>query len=231
MSAKQVGALTKAWYQWKALRLPWRRQFLVGLDLQGNTYWEFRERGSSLPSASTPSNHRWRRIVRYPRSTQYSDVRVPPHWHQWLRHQREHAPSLAEQRSDLTRQAAIRQLAAEADARWEAKPSLVDAPGGARGQPVPLLRSEGREKGGLKGEEGPAAVVQGQEGRPTYESAEVEKQENKKKEKEQKDKEKEKEKENQNPWKRADMGGPSETWQPQAWNPTPTARGNGNRKR
>lgn len=29
--AKQPGAIKQAWYKWKALRLPWRKKWLVGM--------------------------------------------------------------------------------------------------------------------------------------------------------------------------------------------------------
>ncbi|KLO80071.1 uncharacterized protein LW93_7517 [Fusarium fujikuroi] len=126
MATNQIGPVARAWYRWKALRLPWRKRFLVGYDLQGNTYWEFRlTRGAE-------SNERWRRIVKYPRSTHYSSVKVSPQWHQWLRHTREDPPSIEEQHSDVLRQVRMQKLAAEADARWEAKPRVMDAPQAAR---------------------------------------------------------------------------------------------------
>ncbi|PHH79740.1 hypothetical protein CDD82_2197 [Ophiocordyceps australis] len=126
MSPKRAGLLTHAWYRWKALRLPWRKRFYVGQDINGNTFWEFRL--TTRGDASGPNMERWRRVVDYPRSTPYSDVKVSPLWHQWLRHCRDEPPSLAEQHQDLVRQHHIKLLAADADARWEAKPRLVDAP-------------------------------------------------------------------------------------------------------
>ncbi|KAG6004770.1 hypothetical protein E4U21_000800 [Claviceps maximensis] len=116
--APTPGLLTRAYYNWKALRLPWRKRFFIGHDLQGNTYWEFK---------LTSSETRLRRIVNYPRSTHLSQVQVSPLWHQWLRHMRAEAPSLDEQRGDLVRRDRTRILAAEADARWEAKPRVMTA--------------------------------------------------------------------------------------------------------
>jgi NADH dehydrogenase [ubiquinone] 1 alpha subcomplex assembly factor 2 len=49
-------------------------------------------------------------------------------WHQWLRHVREHPPSIEEQQQDLVRQAQIKQLARLADERWASKPSFLDKP-------------------------------------------------------------------------------------------------------
>lgn len=49
-------------------------------------------------------------------------------WHQWLRHTRRDPPSLDEQKGDVVRQEQMKYLAAEADARWEAKPRVMEAP-------------------------------------------------------------------------------------------------------
>ncbi|KAI0480150.1 hypothetical protein GGR56DRAFT_255558 [Xylariaceae sp. FL0804] len=147
MPVNQIGPIRQAWYKWKALRLPWRKRFLVGLDLSGNTYWEFRlVRPPRDANPVHPGNGRdaedarWRRIVQYPRSAHLSDVAVPPAWHQWLRHRRAAPPSLAEQRADVARRDRARALAAEADARWEAKPSLLDRP------PPPPSTTDTKEK-------------------------------------------------------------------------------------
>lgn len=134
---------------------------------------------------------RWRRIVHYPRSTHYSSVKVSPQWHQWLRYTRDDPPSFSEQQGDVVRQARMKQLAAEADARWDAKPRVMDAPGGATGQPVPAL-----DTGGVK--------------------AEAKKQEQKTQGEEETDK--------KDPWAKARAQGPGESWQPEAWSPTPAKK-------
>lgn len=79
-----------------------------------------------------------RRIVQYPPSTQYSEVtsKITPAWHQWLRHIREAPPSLTEQAQDLTRQSQLKVLAAQADARWNAKESFLDSPKMQQTQPI-----------------------------------------------------------------------------------------------
>ncbi|GAB1320195.1 hypothetical protein MFIFM68171_10405 [Madurella fahalii] len=263
MSQKPISPLLQAWYKWKMLRLPWRRQFLVGLDLHGNTYWEFLDRGSSLPpstsgtptsstaapTASPPSPVRWRRIVRYPRGTHNDAVNVSPAWHQWLRHTRATPPSLAEQRADVARQERIKVLAAQADARWEAKPRLVgrDTQGSgakaALGVREPMTATEG----------GPGAVtareVKEKEKEKMATGAEKEKtgstmagvvadeaaltdgevvnqREDTWKRMQEEASAKEKASKGTggigaaDPWKKAARGGPSETWQPQAWDPS-----------
>ncbi|KAH7252089.1 hypothetical protein BKA59DRAFT_473683 [Fusarium tricinctum] len=190
MATNQVGPIARAWYKWKALRLPWRKRFLMGFDLQGNTYWEFRlTRGAE-------SNERWRRIVKYPRSAHYSSVKVSPQWHQWLRHTREDPPSVDEQRGDIMRRVRMQQLAAEADARWEAKPRMMDAPQAA---PAPLLSSvkaSPLQHDAGKGEQTDTTAMKVKD--------KVEKQDD--------------------PWAKAKANGPGETWQPAAWSPTATKK-------
>ncbi|KAI1769980.1 hypothetical protein F4818DRAFT_280331 [Hypoxylon cercidicola] len=209
MPTKQISPIQQAWYQWKALRLPWRKRFLVGLDLQGNTYWEFRlTRGD--PESSPDA--RYRRIVKYPRSTHYSEVKVPPQWHQWLRYQRRSAPSLTEQAEDVTRQARMKVLAAEADARWEAKPGYLDpppaeAPGRSeRAQPVPPLdtgRAQPQERAARESPT-PDERQATEAPRQTSSPAAAE--------------------EKYDPWKRAAPSAPGETWQPEAWTPPPARK-------
>lgn len=200
MPPKQISHLLQTWYKWKALRLPWRKRFLVGLDLQGNTYWEFRDVRGDPADPTT----RWRRIVQYPRDTHYGEVKVPPQWHQWLRHTREAPPSIPEQHAEVRRQLQMKVLAAEADARWAAKPSLLDA-GGAPGQaglgqPEPALGGGGMTREGGNREGAGAGSVPREETRrdPVAAAEDAGK---------------------KDPWGQSRRGGPSEDWQPQAWSP------------
>ncbi|KAI1815979.1 hypothetical protein GGS20DRAFT_540362 [Poronia punctata] len=189
MSGKPTTTFQKIWLQWKSLRLPWRKRFLAGTDLQGNTYWEFNQARGDGPQPVM------RRIVHYPRSTPYSEVKVPPAWHQWLRYQRPAPPSIQEQTAEAMRQERIKVLAAEADARWEAKASLLDKPEPTPKQPAMI--------------QGDAAQEEQQQ-----QQADV------KKDRQAKTKTKTKD----DPWKKADRSGPGESWQPEAWNPTPSKR-------
>ncbi|KAF4339244.1 hypothetical protein FBEOM_6836 [Fusarium beomiforme] len=187
MATNQIGPISRAWYKWKALRLPWRKRFLMGYDLQGNTYWEFRlTRGAE-------SNERWRRIVKYPRSTHYSSVKVSPQWHQWLRHTREEPPSIEEQHSDVMRRIRMQKLAAEADARWEAKPRVMEAPQAA---PAPLLS--------------PATASPLQQDVRKDEQKDPDAKNSEESETETRD----------GPWVKARARTPGETWQPTSWSPT-----------
>lgn len=116
-------SLRTLYHRWKSLRLPWRKQFLVGSDLHGNTYWEFRDNLSQ-------QSGRMRRIVKGPRSMHLSDIQaqISPLWHQWLRQTRRLPPSLEEQHADVQRQIVLKHNAALADARWEGKRKYIEQP-------------------------------------------------------------------------------------------------------
>jgi NADH dehydrogenase [ubiquinone] 1 alpha subcomplex assembly factor 2 len=156
-----------------------------GRDLDGNTYWEFRQRGED--------SGRWRRIVKYPSAAHYSDVRVPPLWHQWLRYTRQHPPSIEEQTAELRRQEQMKILAARADARWAAKPRLVgasEAEKSAEAQISSPLQTKdlsgGQQQGPPPGE---AAMASGDSVPKAKDS-------------------------------RSRAAGPGEEWQPSAWRPS-----------
>ncbi|KAI1175789.1 hypothetical protein F4777DRAFT_296110 [Nemania sp. FL0916] len=220
MSTTQGGAVRKVWYFWKSLHLPWRKRFYVGQDIQGNTYYELRQpRGDSPPTSTSP----YRRIVYYPRSTPLSEVKVPPAWHQWLRHQRATAPTLPEQMAELQRQARIKVLAAEADARWEAKPSLLDMPpkpetktkavGDAQQQSP---RGDEQEQVGSRDRQTSERIqetARGERGRERGKDDIPSKQPDPKTNPPDPD-----------PWKQAQRGAPGETWQPEAWTPAPAKK-------
>ncbi|KAJ6780527.1 hypothetical protein PWT90_03163 [Aphanocladium album] len=204
MVGRSIGPLSRAWLKWKSLRLPWRKRFLVGFDLQGNTYWEFRltTRGTGEAAANSIGEvERWRRIVKYPRSTHLSAVKVSPLWHQWLRYTRSDPPSLDEQRGDVVRQAQLKQLAAEADARWAAKPRVMEDPlpgqealpqvqaGPAARDEATTLRAESKRRKNTQGDETVRDTTAAEAVDP------------------------------KDPWKQARTRGPSEDWQPQAWSP------------
>ncbi|KAH8702065.1 hypothetical protein BGW36DRAFT_372132 [Talaromyces proteolyticus] len=105
-----MSPINSLWFRWKALKLPWRRSWVVGQDLYGNTFWEFKDALNA---------NRLRRIVRYNKNAHLGDVKISPQWHQWLRYVRNGPPSIEEQRRDL---------AQIADERWAAKPSFLDKP-------------------------------------------------------------------------------------------------------
>ncbi|KAL9625105.1 MAG: hypothetical protein Q9160_000834 [Pyrenula sp. 1 TL-2023] len=136
-----MGWVRSFWLRWKSLKLPWRRTFLVGQDLAGNTFWEFKDALNA---------NRFRRIVRYSPLAHHGDIKISPQWHQWLRHTRYEAPSLEEQEADVIRQTNMKQLAQLADERWASKPSFLDKP---RPQPAPITKP--RDPGGYVGQTEP----------------------------------------------------------------------------
>ncbi|KAL1966713.1 hypothetical protein VTN77DRAFT_3910 [Rasamsonia byssochlamydoides] len=193
-----MGPVNSLWFKWKSLRLPWRRSFLVGVDLDGNTFWEFKDALNS---------NRLRRIVKYNRKTHYADVKISPQWHQWLRYVRNDPPSLEEQQQDVIRQLQIKKLAQLADERWASKPSYLDRP--QTQQPGPATRTSDATLNPPTNaapspdrRPGVANAVQGQ--------AELQEQAGKIKP-------------DTNPWARQ-AGGPSENWQPESWTPTAAKR-------
>jgi len=272
MSSKPISPLRKAWFRWKALRLPWRKKFLVGtypsspsftsphtsphtlsshffhllsnkllgLDLSGATFWEFADKLS-------PNSTRMRRIVQYPRNVHYSDVssQISPAWHQWLRHTRPNPPSIEEQQQDVVRQEQLKVLAAQADARWASKKSYLDtpdrrahksfleAPGREGGQPMPALKA--KDPGGHTQETRPDGRAVDGEGllRRSGWGSQAEKLGNEMQTPDGKrhpftrgerprETVKEMIEKREDPWKKARKG-PSEEWQPQAWDPNALA--------
>ena len=149
------------------------------------------------------------------------------------------APTLDEQVADVARQERIKVLAAEADARWAAKGSYMDRPGHEKGQaqavPAPALdtertqpqaqsvRSPGDEDVVSRGATASGTAAGGNDERIDEQRQQQQQQQKKKKKKKAATKER-----GDDPWKNADArrGGPSETWQPEAWNPTTTTTTN-----
>lgn len=106
----------------------------------------------------------------------------------------------------------MKYLAAEADARWEAKPRYMDAPGQETGQPVAALESQAA-RGAPSAHEAQAvgkntqkdAIASGPEQEQSQQSFP-------------------KETAKGDPWKQHRRGGPSEAWQPNAWTPPSSKR-------
>ncbi|KAH7135197.1 hypothetical protein B0J11DRAFT_154719 [Dendryphion nanum] len=207
MTTNPPGTIRRLWLNWKMMRLPWRKRWLVGYDLEGNTFWEFQDALNS---------NRFRRIVEYSRSTYHSDVNVPPQWMQWLRHTRAEPPSLAEQRADVFRQEQMKVLAAAADARWAAKPSALDAPN--KQQPIQMLESRNPDSGIRQ-------MNIDQETRDRAQPSRVPEKEGSGKETPSHSKPTTREPKD-SPWNQSTTGKVGNEWQPQSWAPAPpTNRG------
>ncbi|KAI9755220.1 MAG: hypothetical protein M1815_005158 [Lichina confinis] len=129
-----MGPWQRLWWRWKTLRLPWRKRYLIGMDLAGNTFWELHLHDSlSRPRRIAQPGHK---------RLHHSDMKISPQWHQWLRHTRDDAPTVQEQLSDVQRLANIKRLARIADERWASKPSLLDGPDRRRRKTAPEAQLE-----------------------------------------------------------------------------------------
>jgi NADH dehydrogenase [ubiquinone] 1 alpha subcomplex assembly factor 2 len=122
-------------------------------------------------------------------------------WHQWLRYQREHPPSITEQSAEVARRERIKVLAKEADARWAAKASLLEKPvektpvldGAAESSDPQMTATQDEREGGVR------VVEAGNDSAKAEAPLAKDQQQN-------------------DPWKRP--SGPSQTWQPTAWSPS-----------
>jgi NADH dehydrogenase [ubiquinone] 1 alpha subcomplex assembly factor 2 len=101
-------------HRWKARRdIPFRKQFFVGYDLHGNTYWEFTTDGNMQRLR--------RKLEPYRQELFEADYfsTIPPQWLQWLRRTRDDVPTLDELVLEEVRQKRIKLLAQQADAKWQ----------------------------------------------------------------------------------------------------------------
>ncbi|KAK6355813.1 hypothetical protein TWF718_000194 [Orbilia javanica] len=112
------------WLRWRAIRFPWRKRYFIGMDLEGNTFWEFRDRLVA---------YRPRRIMDFRGGVHsfvnYSDFKVDPQWHQWLRATRVEPPTIQELQDEITRQKIMVERARLADERWAKAGTLLKKPG------------------------------------------------------------------------------------------------------
>ncbi|OJZ92218.1 hypothetical protein ASPFODRAFT_202021 [Aspergillus luchuensis CBS 106.47] len=205
-----MSPINSLWFKWKGLRLPWRRSFLVGTDLHGNTFWEFKDQLNA---------GRFRRIVKTDPKTHLADVQVsrkwhlqvshsvsptsaantvPPvttaQWHQWLRYVRADPPSIQEQQQDIIRQMQIKELARLADERWASKPSYLDMP---KSQQQPLPATNTSDATVAQANKSPSEDTQTATAEATKKN---------------------------DPWAKAAAGAPGQKWQPDSWSPTASKR-------
>ncbi|CAK7263440.1 hypothetical protein SEPCBS57363_000559 [Sporothrix epigloea] len=229
--ASRTSPIWNTWYNWKALRLPWRKHFLAGRDLNGNTYWEFndlRHNQSAVMAEARPGDKiRMRRIVKYPRGTHPGAVMVSPQWHQWLRHVREDAPTVEEQQREVARQAQMRMLAARADARW-AGAKRVDGPVEALpkvAQPSvaePVVATTAVDEAHTQTEPQRPPMEPEPEPEPVYVSAQRPQQQ--KSQRQRQPRQQQTDAPEKDPWKREELaqghGALGEAWQPGQWTPS-----------
>ena len=139
---------------------------------------------------------------------------------QWLRHTRFDPPTLVEQQADVIRQQQLKQLAAQADARWAAKPSFLDAPD--KQQPTQMLQSRDPTSGirqmaadqELNPSRTPKKVDDVIDETEESNDAPVLRTRQLRSEPKAKD----------SPWKQSTKGNPGDEWTPDAWSPAPARR-------
>lgn len=120
-------------------------------------------------------------------------------WHQWLRHVREHPPSIQEQQQDLVRQAQIKQLARLADERWASKASYLDKPKTQQQPPTTQINEATLDTpaNAAPTQQTPASTTSPETAPAAPQTQKVE-----------------------NPWIKAKQANPGEEWQPEAWSPS-----------
>ena len=197
------------------LRLPWRKSYIVGQDLAGNTYWEFKN--------AMKSDH-MRRIVKGSRKLHHSDVQISPQWHQWLRHTRREPPTIQEQQMDVTRQTQLKQNARLADERWANKKKYIEKPAA----PQEERKVERRTMGGnpevgegqetIEGGDAPKTEPAHKEGVRNAVADPVEQAKESGKASKPDPWEQERQRQKQT------AANPSGSWQPEAWTPGPRGR-------
>lgn len=106
---------TQLWHRWKSLRnVPFRKKWFVGYDLEGNSYWEFRDRNN-------PSRLR-RQIAHNRPHYMFGAFQPHPMWIQWLQFTRAKPPTLQDLVNDAQRLQRLKVLAEHADQKWRSKP-------------------------------------------------------------------------------------------------------------
>ncbi|KAK9354236.1 hypothetical protein V1505DRAFT_170659 [Lipomyces doorenjongii] len=136
------GFFRSLYLRWKALRkVPFRKRFLIGTDLEGNTFWEWRN----------PNNPgRQRRMVELRTAKRdYVDYKLPPQWNQWLRHVRIVPPTVEELLQNEARLAGIQAKIQAAEERWKNVPlkQTPVSPGSVSPQGMPgsgMLNTDAR---------------------------------------------------------------------------------------
>lgn len=95
-------------------RVPFRRKWLRGYDLEGNKYFE---RMNPLRPGT------YKRLVQF-RKKQASlvDYEVPSQWNSWLRYIRLEAPTVEELELDRQRMAMLEERARQANEKWKEVP-------------------------------------------------------------------------------------------------------------
>ncbi|KAG0186054.1 hypothetical protein DFQ28_008369 [Apophysomyces sp. BC1034] len=112
MSRPTVSLLKRLTQEYKASRFPWKKQVLIGTDLDGNEYWE-------MPNPLGGREKRWVELKEEPDYALFRQDQIPVQWQSWLRHTRFEAPSIHDLLVEEKRKAIIQERAQRLELEWQ----------------------------------------------------------------------------------------------------------------
>ncbi|SAM03979.1 hypothetical protein [Absidia glauca] len=110
--SKPIGLMQRLSVSYKNMKLPWKKNVLVGTDLDGNEYWE-------MPSPLGGRYKRWVQMKEHDDYAVFNQNQLPVQWQAWLRHTRFEAPSIPELVQEQRRRMIIQERAKKLDQEWE----------------------------------------------------------------------------------------------------------------
>ncbi|KAI8098663.1 uncharacterized protein BX664DRAFT_381348 [Halteromyces radiatus] len=110
--SKPTTLLQRLSLAYKLNRFPWKKNVLVGTDLDGNEYWE-------MPSPLGGRYKRWVQMKEHDDYAVFNQNQLPVQWQAWLRHTRTEAPSLQELVQEQRRRLIIQERAKKLDEEWQ----------------------------------------------------------------------------------------------------------------
>ncbi|KAI8140554.1 hypothetical protein BJV82DRAFT_520125 [Fennellomyces sp. T-0311] len=153
--SKPLSTLQRLKILYKANSFPWKRNVMVGWDLDGNEYWE-------MPNPNNPPTvlgGRWKRWVQLKEHADdvglFEENKLPVQWQGWLRHTRFEPVTIEELQNEQLRLARLQQkvnkleAAAEEERLPEQKPQepKQEAPVPKEAKQQPLAGSEPEGQG------------------------------------------------------------------------------------
>ncbi|KAI8340060.1 hypothetical protein BC941DRAFT_239780 [Chlamydoabsidia padenii] len=115
--SKPLSLVQRLSVSYKNLKLPWKKNVLVGTDLDGNEYWE-------MPSPLGGRYKRWVQMKEHDDYAVFNQNQLPVQWQAWLRHTRYEAPTISELVQEQRRRMIIQERAKKLEQEWEQKKLL-----------------------------------------------------------------------------------------------------------
>ncbi|KAI9227927.1 MAG: hypothetical protein DHS80DRAFT_31290 [Piptocephalis tieghemiana] len=98
---------------WRRLPLPWRRAHFIGLDVQGNEYYEQKQ-----PTFPGRPVRRWMQPAMTTMDL-FEETHIPVQWQSWLRHRRPEPPTDQEIQADEAYRLRTVARAAKLEEQWQ----------------------------------------------------------------------------------------------------------------